>query len=46
MAAAVLVSYNGDGHTAYRNGSSCVDAVVDAYLVDGAVPAADVRCGY
>ena len=44
---AVLVSYNGDGHTAYGTpGSDCVDAVVDAYLMQGEVPGQDPRCGY
>ena len=39
-----LITYDGDGHTAYRRGSSCVDGLVDAYLLDGAVPAVDARC--
>jgi pimeloyl-ACP methyl ester carboxylesterase len=39
-----LVSYDGNGHTAYRKGSECVDAVVDAYLINGTVPMADVSC--
>ncbi len=43
---AALVSFNGDGHTAYRHGSACVDAAVDAYLLRGELPAADPRCGY
>lgn len=46
LADAALVSYNGDGHTAYRQGDECVDAVVDAYLLAGTMPAADPRCGY
>ena len=41
---AALVSYEGDGHTAYYNGSSCVDAAVDRYLLTGAVPAEDLVC--
>lgn len=28
-----LLTYVGDGHTAYRRGSSCVDAAVDGYLL-------------
>ncbi len=40
-----LLTYDGDGHTAYRTGSGCVDKVVDAYLLAGAVPADGVRCG-
>ncbi len=46
FADASLVSFNGDGHTAYRNGSACVDDVVDAYLLAGEVPGEDPRCGY
>jgi pimeloyl-ACP methyl ester carboxylesterase len=45
--AAALVSFNGDGHTAYRRaGSACVDEAVEAYLLRGILPAADPRCGY
>jgi pimeloyl-ACP methyl ester carboxylesterase len=39
-----LLTYNGDGHTAYRQGSNCVDGVVDAYLLRGTVPAGGKRC--
>lgn len=46
FADAALVSWNGDGHTAYFNGSACVDDAVDAYLLRGTVPAADPRCDY
>lgn len=46
FADAALVSWNGDGHTAYFNGSACVDDAVDAFLLDGVVPAADPRCDY
>lgn len=40
----VLLSYDGDGHTAYKSGSSCVDKAVDAYFVDLTVPAEGTRC--
>lgn len=30
-----LLLWDGDGHTAYRRGSSCVDTKVDAYLLGG-----------
>jgi len=43
---AALLSFNGDGHTAYRNGNACVDDAVDAYLVEGRLPQTDPRCGY
>lgn len=39
-----LLTFDGDGHTAYRRGSSCIDRAVDRYLVDGRVPAAGTRC--
>ncbi|AYF98256.1 alpha/beta hydrolase [Protaetiibacter intestinalis] len=38
-----LVTHRGEGHTAYGT-SSCVTEVVDAFLVDGTVPAADPMC--
>ncbi|NYV76831.1 alpha/beta hydrolase [Streptomyces sp. UH6] len=39
-----LLTYEGDGHTAYGRGSDCVDAAVDAYLLDGTVPPEGKRC--
>lgn len=39
-----LVTYVGDGHTAYGEGSACVRRIVDAYLMSGALPAAGARC--
>ena len=41
---AVLVTRDGDGHTGYRQGSKCVDATVESYLVSGKVPKHNVRC--
>jgi pimeloyl-ACP methyl ester carboxylesterase len=41
---AVLLTYDGDGHTAYRHGSSCIDDAVDAYLIDGTLPAEGTTC--
>ena len=38
-----LLTWDGDGHTAYRRGSSCVDSAVDGYLLRGVVPK-DQRC--
>ncbi|MBE1564199.1 alpha/beta hydrolase [Nonomuraea africana] len=40
----VLLTLDGDGHTAYLNGSSCVDGTVDAYLVWGRIPRDGMRC--
>jgi pimeloyl-ACP methyl ester carboxylesterase len=39
-----LITYVGDGHTAYRRGSRCVDGAVDAYLLRGEAPKQDLRC--
>ena len=39
-----LLTYDGDGHTAYRGGSSCIDRAVDRYLVGGRLPAVGTRC--
>lgn len=43
MGNATLLSWEGDGHTAYGR-SSCVNELVDAYLTTLAVPAAGTRC--
>jgi pimeloyl-ACP methyl ester carboxylesterase len=40
----VLLTLNGQGHTAYRNHVACIDDRVDRYLTTGAVPSA-VTCG-
>lgn len=39
-----LVTYDGEGHTAYNKSNQCVNDVVDAYLIDGTVPSEDPRC--
>ncbi|MFA7498589.1 MAG: alpha/beta hydrolase [Leucobacter sp.] len=39
----VLLTYEGEGHTAYGK-NACVDAIVDEYLLTGAVPAGGARC--
>ncbi len=39
-----LLTYVGDGHTAYRRGSECIDDAVDAYLLDGTTPDPGTRC--
>lgn len=40
----VLVTRQGDGHSAYNRGNGCVDATVEQYLIEGTVPASDVAC--
>jgi pimeloyl-ACP methyl ester carboxylesterase len=41
---AVLVKRDGDGHTAYHAGNTCVDETIEAYLVSGVVPKDTVSC--
>ena len=40
----VLVSYDGEGHTAYGMGNQCIVDTVDDFFVNGTVPAADPNC--
>jgi pimeloyl-ACP methyl ester carboxylesterase len=35
---ATLLTFQGEGHTAYGRGNTCVNAVVDRYLLTGKVP--------
>ncbi len=44
LESAVLLTYEGGSHTAYRRGSDCIDAAVDDYLIDGTVPEDGLRC--
>ena len=39
-----LVTFHGEGHTAYDRGDSCIDETVDAYLMNGTVPFTDPQC--
>ncbi|MBN9606030.1 MAG: alpha/beta fold hydrolase [Actinomycetales bacterium] len=39
-----LVTYHGEGHTAYNGGNACVDSTVEDFLIDGVVPEADPNC--
>jgi pimeloyl-ACP methyl ester carboxylesterase len=40
----VLLGWNGNGHTAYRMGSSCVDSAVNSYLISLTVPRNGLVC--
>jgi pimeloyl-ACP methyl ester carboxylesterase len=44
LSSGVLLTYEGDGHTAYRRGSSCIDENVDRFLLEGSPPAEGTRC--
>lgn len=39
-----LVTYTGEGHTAYNKSNDCVLDTVDDYFINGTVPAADPQC--
>lgn len=40
----VLITYNGEGHTAYTRSNSCVDTAVDRYFIYGRIPKSDPQC--
>ena len=44
LSSGVLLTYDGDGHTAYGRSNDCIDDAVDAYLVDGTVPQDGLTC--
>jgi pimeloyl-ACP methyl ester carboxylesterase len=44
LRSAVLLTYNGDGHTAYHRGSNCIDGAVDNYFTQAAIPATGTVC--
>jgi pimeloyl-ACP methyl ester carboxylesterase len=44
LSSGTLLTYEGEGHTAYGRSNSCILDAVDAYLVDGTVPAEGTRC--
>ncbi|MFF5407736.1 alpha/beta hydrolase [Streptomyces misionensis] len=39
-----LLTYAGDGHTAFGRGSTCIDSAIDSYLLHGTPPAHGKRC--
>jgi len=39
-----LITRDGDGHTGFQRGNSCVDEAVEGWLVRGTVPPADLKC--
>ncbi len=40
----IYINFNGDGHTAYKSGSKCIDSLVDAYFIDGVIPTVNTSC--
>ncbi|AKZ57171.1 putative Proteinase (secreted protein) [Streptomyces ambofaciens ATCC 23877] len=39
-----LLTYEGDGHTAYGRGSTCIDSAINTYLLRGTPPKDGQRC--
>ncbi|RSS45671.1 alpha/beta hydrolase [Streptomyces sp. WAC08241] len=44
LSSGTLLTYEGDGHTAYGRGSDCVDTAINAYLLEGTPPKDGKRC--
>lgn len=44
LSSAHLLTYEGDGHTAYGRGSTCIDSAIDTYLLRGTPPTDGKRC--
>lgn len=44
LSSGVLVSYEGNGHTAYGRSGGCVEEAVDAFLLGGAAPEDGLVC--
>ncbi|MFJ6563850.1 alpha/beta hydrolase [Streptomyces sp. NPDC091412] len=44
LSSARLLTYDGDGHTAYRRGSRCIDSEINTYLLRGTPPTNGKRC--
>lgn len=44
LADAVLITYDGDGHTAYTRSNACVDKPIDEFFLTGTVPKDGLRC--
>jgi pimeloyl-ACP methyl ester carboxylesterase len=44
LSSGVLLGRNGDGHTAYGEGSACVDTIVNAYLISLKAPRSGIVC--
>ena len=44
MGHARLLTWNGEGHTSYLQGSACIDRYVNNYLISGALPPPHTVC--
>ncbi|TJZ42827.1 alpha/beta hydrolase [Streptomyces piniterrae] len=44
LSSATLLTYEGDGHTAYGRGSDCIDTAINTYLLEGTTPPKNKTC--
>ncbi|HEY9438535.1 MAG TPA: alpha/beta hydrolase, partial [Streptomyces sp.] len=44
LSSGTLLTYKGDGHTAYGRGSDCIDTAINTYLLEGNVPKNGKKC--
>ena len=44
LSSGVLITREGEGHTGYNKGNTCVDRAVETYFVEGTAPTADLTC--
>jgi pimeloyl-ACP methyl ester carboxylesterase len=45
LSSGVLITREGEGHTGYNKGNTCVDGAVESYFIDGTVPEDGLKCG-
>ncbi|MFJ8862979.1 alpha/beta hydrolase [Streptomyces sp. NPDC102451] len=44
LSSGTLLTYEGDGHTAYGRGSDCIDTAINTYLLGGTPPEEGKKC--
>ncbi|MFB7848873.1 MULTISPECIES: alpha/beta hydrolase [unclassified Streptomyces] len=44
LSSGTLLTYSGDGHTAYGRGSDCIDTAINTYLLEGTPPDDGKKC--
>ncbi|MEU3186462.1 alpha/beta hydrolase [Streptomyces sp. NPDC006923] len=44
LSSGTLLTYDGDGHTAYGRGSDCIDTAINTYLLEGTPPKDGKKC--
>lgn len=44
LSSGTLLTYEGDGHTAYGRGSDCIDTAINTYLLEGTAPDDGKKC--